>query len=323
MGVGHHHHGHDHAHGSHAHHGHGHHHAPADFSRAFIIGITLNLVFVAVEAGYGFAANSMALLADAGHNLSDVLGLAVAWAGAALVKRSPSPRFTYGLKKSSILAALINALLLLVAVGGIGAEAIRRLIRPESSDDQTVMIVAAVGILVNGITAWLFARGVKDDINIRGAYLHMMADAAVSVGVVVAGALMLWTGADWIDPLTSLIVAVIILWGTWGLLVESTSMTLAGTPRGIDPDLVGKALEKLPGVTGTHHLHIWSLSTTETAMTVHLMVQDQVDRDLILRQANAYVHQLFGIDHSTIQVERASDEADCAGGHPHARDCGH
>lgn len=318
MGVGHHHHGHD-----HAHHGHG--HAPADFSRAFVIGILLNLGFVAVEAGYGFAANSMALLADAGHNLSDVLGLAVAWVGALMVKRRPSPRFTYGLKKSSILAALVNALLLLVAVGGIGAEAIRRLAEPESANGETVMIVAAVGILVNGVTAWLFARGSKGDINIRGAYLHMLADAAVSVGVVVAGAAMLWTGAAWVDPVTSLIVAVIILWGTWGLLVESTSMTLAGTPRGIDPDLVARALEKLPGVTGTHHLHVWSLSTTETAMTVHLLVEETVDRDVILRQANAYVHQMFGIDHSTIQVERSvgGDGQDCAGGHPHAHGCGH
>lgn len=315
MAAGHHHHGHD----------HGHAHAPADFSRAFVIGILLNLTFVAVEAGYGFAANSMALLADAGHNLSDVLGLAVAWAGALLVKRRPSPRFTYGLKKSSILAALINALLLLVAVGGIGAEAIRRLAEPESANGQTVMIVAAVGILVNGVTAWLFARGSKDDINIRGAYLHMLADAAVSVGVVVAGALMLRTGASWIDPVTSLIVAIIILWGTWGLLVESTSMTLAGTPRGIDPELVARALEKLPGVTGTHHLHVWSLSTTETAMTVHLLVEEQVDRDVILRQANAYVHQMFGIDHSTIQVERSieGEGHDCAGGHPHVHGCGH
>lgn len=320
MGAGHHHHGHD-----RAHHGHGHGHAPADFSRAFMIGISLNLIFVAVEAGYGFAANSMALLADAGHNLSDVLGLAVAWAGTVLVKRRPSPRFTYGLKKSSILAALINALLLLVAVGGIGAEAIRRLVEPEQSNGETMMIVAGVGILVNGVTAWLFARGSKDDLNIRGAYFHMLADAAVSVGVVAAGALILWSGAAWIDPVTSLIVAAIILWGTWGLLAESTSMTLAGTPRGIDPDLVARALEKLPGVTGTHHLHIWSLSTTETAMTVHLMVDEQVDRDVILRQANAYVHQMFGIDHSTIQVERAGLDHgdDCAGGHPHDRDCGH
>lgn len=303
MGAGHHHHPHDHDHG----------HGPPDFSRAFLIGIVLNGAFVIVEAAYGFAANSMALLADAGHNLGDVLGLVVAWIGARLVQRRPSPRFTYGLKKSSILAALINALLLLVAVGGIGAEAIRRLIDPESSDGGTVMAVATVGIVINAATAMLFARGRKGDINVRGAYLHMMADAAVSAGVVAAGALIWWTGERWIDPATSLAVAAIILWGTWGLLVESTSMTLAGTPKGIDPALVGTALERLPGVTGTHHLHIWPLSTTETAMTVHLMVGQDVDRDLILRQANAYVHQLFGIDHSTIQVERAAGRGDGCG----------
>jgi cobalt-zinc-cadmium efflux system protein len=311
MGAGHHHgHGHDHVPG----HDHGHHHGPVDgdYSRAFVIGITLNLAFVVVEAAYGFAANSMALLADAGHNLSDVLGLAVAFAGARLVKRRPSPRFTYGLKKSSILAALINALLLLVAVGAIGAEAIRRLTDPEPADGTVVMAVAGIGILVNFVTAMLFASGRKGDINIRGAYLHMMADAAVSLGVVVAGFLILQTGAQWIDPVTSLVVAAVILWGTWGLLVESTSMTLAGTPRGIDPELVGRSLEKLPGVVTAHHLHVWSLSTTETAMTVHLKVGDGVDRDLILRQANAYVHEMFGIDHSTIQVE--------LDGH-HAHDC--
>ncbi len=305
MGAGHHH-GHDHDHG----HGH-HHHGPADgdYSRAFIVGIVLNLAFVVVEAGYGFAANSMALLADAGHNLSDVLGLVVAFIGAKLVKRRPSARFTYGLKKSSILAALLNALLLMVAVGGIGAEAIRRLIDPEPANGTTVMIVAGIGIVVNGLTAMLFASGRKGDINIRGAYLHMMADAAVSAGVVVAGFLILQTGAEWIDPVTSLVVAAIILWGTWGLLAEATSMTLAGTPRGIDPQVVENALARLPGVTGAHHLHIWSLSTTETAMTVHLMVEDDVDRDRILRQANAFVHDMFGIDHSTIQVERAHAEA--------------
>jgi cobalt-zinc-cadmium efflux system protein len=310
MGAGHHH-GHGDSHGHH----HGH-HGPekADFSRAFIIGIVLNLAFVVVEAGFGFAANSMALLADAGHNLSDVLGLVVAFVGAKLVKRRPSARFTYGLKKSSILAALVNALLLLVAVGGIGAEAVRRLIEPEGSNGFLVMAVAGVGIVVNFVTAMLFSSGRKGDINIRGAYLHMMADAAVSVGVVVAGFLIIQTGAQWIDPITSLVVAAIILWGTWGLLVEATSMTLAGTPRGIDPVLVGQAIERLPGVTGTHHLHIWSLSTTETAMTVHLKVDEGVDRDLILRQANAYVHEMFGIDHSTIQVERDG---------PDARGCDH
>ncbi len=302
MGAGHSHAGHD--------HGHGHSHAGDNFGRAFIIGIGLNLAFVVVETIYGFSANSMALLADAGHNLSDVLGLVVAYVGALLVKRRPSPRFSYGLKKSSILAALINALLLLIAVGGIGAEAIRRLIEPEPSNGSVVMAVAAVGIAINGVTAWLFARGRHGDINIRGAYMHMAADAAVSAAVVVAGLLILLTGERWIDPIISLIVAAVILWGTWGLLLESTSMTLAGTPKNIESGQVARALEKLPGVVGTHHLHIWSLSTTETAMTVHLQVADDVDRDLILRQANAYVHQLFGIDHSTIQVEREVERGD-------------
>jgi cobalt-zinc-cadmium efflux system protein len=292
------------------HHGHDHDHGPVDFNRAFLIGIFLNGAFVLVEAGYGFAANSMALLADAGHNLGDVLGLVVAWIGARLAQRPPSARFTYGLKKSSILAALINALLLLIAVGGIGVESIRRLFNPESSDGNVVMAVAAVGIVINTATALLFARGRKGDINVRGAYLHMMADAAVSAGVVVAGGAILWTGARWIDPATSLIVAAIILWGTWGLLAESTSMTLAGTPRGIDPQAVGDALDGLPGVTGTHHLHIWPLSTTETAMTVHLVVNDSVDRDRILGMASAHVHDRFGIVHSTIQVERAADHGD-------------
>lgn len=307
MGAGHNHAGHGHA---------GHSHGGGGFGRAFVIGIALNLAFVIVETIYGFAANSMALLADAGHNLSDVLGLVVAYAGMLLVKRRPSPRFSYGLKKSSILAALINALLLLVAVGAIIAEAIRRLIAPEPANGSTVMAVAAVGIVINGVTAWLFARGRHGDLNVRGAYLHMLADAAVSAAVVVAGFLMLRTGAAWIDPAISLAVAAVILWGTWGLLAESTSMTLAGTPKTIESAQVARALETLPGVVGTHHLHIWSLSTTETAMTVHLQVDDAVDRDLILRQANAYVHQMFGIDHSTIQVERsaASAPADCPQG---------
>ena len=301
------------------HHNHAH---PADFGRAFAIGIALNLTFVLVEATYGLLAGSMALLADAGHNLSDVLGLVLAWAGASLVKRSPNARFSYGLKKSSILAALLNALLLLVATGAIIAEAIRRLASPEATDGTIVMGVAAVGILVNGATAWLFARGRHHDINIRGAFLHMVADAAVSVGVVIAGFLILQTGKLWIDPITSLIVAAIILWGTWDLLTESATMTLAGVPKGIDSAQVGGALEKLPGVTAIHHLHIWSLSTTETALTVHLVVTGEVDRDKLIRQANAYVHQLFGISHSTIQVESAdmNHPQDCSGpahGHGH------
>ena len=294
--------------------GHNHDHPhPADFGWAFGIGIGLNLGFVAVEAFYGFLADSMALLADAGHNLSDVLGLILAWAGAALVKRRPNARFSYGLKKSSILAALLNAILLLVAIGAIIAEAIRRLSNPESTDGGVVMWVAAAGILINAATAWLFARGRHHDINIRGAFLHMAADAAVSVAVVFAGFLIMATGKPWIDPVTSLVVALVILWGTWDLLSESAAMTMAGVPKGIDLSLVGRALEKLPGVAAIHQLHIWSISTTETALTVHLVVDDACDRDKLIRQANAYVHQLFGISHSTIQVESA--------GMDHADDC--
>ena len=294
-------------------HRHGHDHAPGAFDRAFLIGIVLNGGFVVVEAAYGFSANSMALIADAGHNLGDVLGLVVAYIGARLVRRRASARFTYGLKKSSILAALFNALLLLVAVGGIGVEAVHRLLEPESVDGVTVMAVAAVGILINSATALMFARGRKGDINVRGAYLHMVADAAVSAGVVIAGALTLWTGERWIDPAASLAVGAIILWGTWGLLTEATAMTLAGTPRGIDPAKVGAALERLPGVVATHHLHIWPLSTTETAMTVHLIVDDTVDRDRIIVQANEAVRHRFGIAHSTVQVERPAAGEDCGG----------
>lgn len=286
-------------------HAHSHNHGSADFGTAFVVGILLNLGFIAVEVTFGFLADSMALLADAGHNLSDVLGLALAWGGSILVKRKPNARFSYGLKKSSILAAFFNALLLLVAIGAILAEAIRRLGSPQPADGGTVMAVAAIGIVINGVTALLFARGRKQDINIRGAYLHMAADAAVSAGVVVAGFLMTATGKLWIDPVTSLVVAAVILWGTWGLLVESTAMTLAGVPKGIDSVQVGRALEQLPGVAAIHHLHIWSISTTETALTVHLVVSDDINQDQLIRQACAHVSKLFAINHSTIQVERA------------------
>ena len=299
--------------------GHSHDHSHvADFGRAFAIGIALNLAFVIVEAVYGLLAGSMALLADAGHNLSDVLGLVLAWAGAALVKRRPNHRFSYGLKKSSILAALLNALLLLVAVGAIIAESVRRLSNPQPTDGEVVIAVAAVGILVNGVTAWLFARGRSHDINVRGAFLHMTADAAVSAGVVVAGLLILQTGQTWIDPVTSLAVALIILWGTWDLLTEAAAMTMAGVPRGIDSVQVGRALERLSGVQAIHHLHIWSISTTETALTVHLVAEDGIDRDRLIRQSNAYVHDMFGISHSTIQVESADmDHDDHCHGHAH------
>jgi len=280
------------------------HHAKADFGRAFAIGIALNLGFVAIEAVYGFIANSMSLLADAGHNLSDVLGLVVAWAGAVMAKRAASPRFTYGLKKAPILAALANSLFLLVAVGAIGAEAIRRLFYPSSSDGETIMIVAGVGIAVNALTALLFARGREHDINIRGAYLHMAADAAVSAAVVFAGLVILWTGQRWVDPIMSLAVAVVILWGSIGLLKESVWMSLAGVPSSIDVDLVEAELAELEGVETVHDLHVWPLSTTETALTAHLVAPDVASTDALLQEARRMLHDRFRIEHCTLQIER-------------------
>ena len=304
MGHGHHHHhghGHDHAHG----HGHG----PARYDRAFAIGITLNLLYVLVELGFGLWAGSVALLADAGHNLSDVLGLAVAWAGAALARTPPSKRFTSGLKGSTILAALVNALLLLVALGAIVLEAAQRLAEPREVPGLTVSAVAAAGIAVNALTAWLFARGRKGDVNIRGAYLHMVADAAVSAGVVVAGLAIWATGWRWLDPVTSLVLAAIIVVGTLDLLREAAEMALAGVPRGIDFDKVEAALAGLPGVVRVHDLHIWPMSTTERVLTAHLVIPGGAPGDAFLQRADAMLRARFGIDHVTLQVE--SGREDC------------
>ena len=290
--------------------GHSHDHSsPTDFGRAFAIGITLNLGFVIVEAIYGFVASSMALIADAGHNLSDVLGLVVAWAGAMMAPTSPSRQFTYGLKKASILAALINALLLLVAIGAIAAEAVRRLFDPAPTQGATVMAVAAIGILINGATALLFAGGRKHDINIRGAFLHMSADAAVSAAVVVVGFLILTTGQQWIDPVMSLAIAGVIFWSSIGLLKESVWMSLAGVPAGIDVDEVEAELGSLGGVIAVHDLHVWPLSTTETALTAHL-VAPEVESDQLLGTARDLLRRRFHIAHSTIQVEREEPD-DC------------
>ena len=285
--------------------GHDHHHHTADYSRAFAIGIALNLGFVVVETVYGFIANSMALLADAGHNLTDVLGLVVAWAGAVMARRAPSPRFTYGFKKAPILAALANSLFLLIAVGAIGAEAIRRLFHPAPTEGATVAIVAAIGIAINGGTALLFVRGREHDINIRGAYLHMTADAAVSAAVVFAGLVILWTGQRWVDPVMSLAVAIVILWSSVGLLKESVWMSLAGVPSGIDVDLVQAELEQLDGVETVHDLHVWPLSTTETALTAHLVAPAVASTDALLRDARRMLHERFRIEHCTLQVERS------------------
>lgn len=300
-------HQHGHVHG----HGHDHSHAPKSFGTAFGLGIALNITFVAVEAAYGVIGNSMALLADAGHNLGDVLGLAVAWAAAVLSQRRPTTRYTYGFRSSSIMAALVNAVVLLVAMGAIILEAARRLAAPEPVAGQDVIIVAAIGILINTITAWLFASGRKGDINIKAAFLHMAADAAVSLGVVLAGVVILLTGWLWLDPAVSLVIAVIIVWGTWGLLRDSVNMSLAAVPAGIEPEAVRGFLESQPGVSHVHDLHIWPMSTTETALTCHVVLPGGHPGDEFTRRVSSELQRRFGIQHATTQIE-TSEEVTCA-----------
>ena len=315
MAHGHHHHGHSHGHGHGHGHSHGHDHAhhppPERWDRAFAIGIALNLVYVVAEGVAGFVLGSVALLADAGHNLSDVLGLAIAWGGAALARSAPSKRFTYGLKGSTILAALANALLLLVAIGAIAMEAIQRLGDPAPVRGLDVALVAGLGIAVNAVTAWLFARGRKGDVNIRGAYLHMLSDAVVSAGVVAAGIAIWATGAAWLDPVVSLVIAALIFWQTWGLLRETVEMALAAVPRGIDYDGVHDALAALPGVTAVHDLHIWPMSTTEPGMTAHLLIPGGHPGDAFLGETQEMLHRRFGIGHATIQIETGDHDAGC------------
>ncbi|MDR6512322.1 cobalt-zinc-cadmium efflux system protein [Novosphingobium capsulatum] len=314
MSAGHHHdhhhaHAHDHGHDHGHHHGPGHSHAPASFGRAFVLGIALNTAFVVVEGGYGIVSGSMALVADAGHNLSDVLSLFMAWGASVLSARPPQGRFTYGFKSSSILAALGNAALLLVALGAILVESVRRLMEPEAVSPGPVMIVAAIGIVINTFTALLFMRGSKHDINLRGAYLHMAADAAVSAGVVLAGLAMAMTGWTWIDPLTSLVIVVVIAVGTWGLARDSLKLGLQAVPPGIDPNKVSAALAAMPGVARVHDLHIWPMSTTETALTAHLIMPQGHPGDAFLAHVAHDLEHDFGIGHTTIQVETD----DCGG----------
>jgi cobalt-zinc-cadmium efflux system protein len=300
---------HDHSHHGHSHgHGHGHSHGPADFGRAFLVGTLLNLAFVLVEGGYGLASGSMALLADAGHNLSDVLSLIVAWSAATLSTRPPSRRFTYGLRKSSILAALFNATVLLGAIGAIVVEAINRFGHPQPIAGNVVMEVAAVGIVVNAATAIMFARGRKSDINVRGAFLHMAADTAVSAGVVIAGFVILKTGWLWLDPAVSILIALVVLAGTWGLLRDSVSMSLDAVPAGIDPHAVDGALGALGGVAAVHDLHIWPMSTTEIALTCHLIMPAGHPGDAFLHRTAAMLHDHFRISHATIQIETGKEE---------------
>ena len=299
--------GHDHTHGA----GHTHGHAPKDFGLAFAIGTALNLGFVIIEVIYGLLANSIALVADAGHNLGDVLGLLMAWVATMLARRPPSPTHTYGLRRGTILAALANAMLLLMTVGAIAVEGVRRLFAPGEVAGVTVMVVAALGIVVNGVTARLFASGRKGDINLRAAFLHMAADALVSVGVVIAGAVILLTGLTRLDPLVSIAIAAVILVGTWGLLRDSVGMSLDAVPPGIKPGAVMAFLRQQPGVTAIHDLHIWPMSTTETALTCHCVMPGGHPGDEFLAQLAHQLRDKFNIGHMTIQVE-VDEEIACA-----------
>lgn len=313
MGSGHSHshstdHAHDHAH-THSHsHGHaGHCHAPADFGRAFAIGIVLNTAFVIVEATYGFLSGSMALVADAGHNLSDVLALMLAWGASVAAKKPPSPKFTYGFKSSTILAALANAMLLAIAIGAILFETIHRMLEPAPVEGMTMVIVAGIGILINAGTALMFMRGRKDDLNIRGAFLHMAADALVSLGVVIAGLAILFTGQNWIDPITSLVIVAIIGWGTWGLAKDSIKLGLHAVPENIDESAVQRHLAEQDGVEELHDLHIWPMSTTETALTAHLVMPNGHPGDNFLADLRDSLSANFGISHATIQIEQSRE----------------
>ncbi|MBU6167027.1 MAG: cation diffusion facilitator family transporter [Alphaproteobacteria bacterium] len=300
-------HAHSHPLGGHDHHGHGHTHAPPDFGRAFAIGVLLNLAYVGIEAGAGLWFDSMALLADAGHNLSDVAGLLIAWGGLALARRAPSDRFTWGLSRSPILAALANALILVAACGGIIFESLHRLAQPLAVSGVVVMAVAAVGIFINMGTALLFLRGRKGDVNIRGAYLHMLADAGVSAAVVAGGLLIRQTGWAWIDPLLGLGVAAVILRGTWGLLRESLALALDAVPAGIDPAAVRGWLTGLDGVAAVHDLHIWPQGTSGAILTAHLVMPAGHPGDEALANIAHALHHRFAIGHATLQVETGAD----------------
>lgn len=290
-------------------HGGGHSHGPANYNKAFAIGVGLNIAYVLVEAGFGLRINSLALLADAGHNLSDVLSLLLAWAASHLSQLKPSKRRTYGWRRSSIIAALLNAILLLVAIGGISWEAVRRFGSPEPVQGGIVMAVAGFGVLINTATALLFMRGRERDINIKGAFLHMAADAGVSAAVVLGGLAITMTGLPWIDPMMSLVVVAVIAIGTWGLLRDSVNLSLDAVPAGIDVNAVEAYLAGLPGITRVHDLHIWAMSTTESALTAHLVKPDGTLNDPLLLRVQEELHDRFGIEHMTIQLE--CGDADC------------
>jgi cobalt-zinc-cadmium efflux system protein len=282
-----------------------------NFNKAFGFGIGLNVIYIVIEVVYGLLVGSIALIADAGHNLSDVLGLFLAWGATYLAKTLPTRNRTYGLRKSTILAALFNAIILLIAVGAISIEAIRRLINPTQVHGVTMMIVAGIGVFINAATAYLFVKGKGNDINIRGAYLHMAADAGVSLGVVIAGLLIILTGWLWLDPAISLVIVIVITIGTWDLLRDSFLMSVDAVPKNINLKEVENHLKKIPGVKEIHDLHVWAMSTTETALTVHLVMPDSNPGDYFLKGICSDLYDKFGIGHSTIQVEKDAQGANC------------
>lgn len=289
----------------------GHSHAPVTFGRAFAIGIALNAAYVIIEASFGVIANSLALLSDAGHNLGDVLALALAWVASVMARRAPSARYTYGFRGSSILAALANAVLLLLVTGGIAWAAIERLIAPEPSAGLTVMAVATAGVIVNGFTAWMFAAGRKGDVNVRAAFAHMASDALVAAGVVAAGAIIFFTGWRWLDPVVSLIIGAIIVAGTWSLLRESLDLALQAVPVGVDRTAVRDYLAGLPGVAEVHDLHIWGMSTTETALTAHLVRPGAAMDDGLIHSACVELKERFAVHHATLQIEHGGADHPC------------
>jgi len=290
----------------------GHSHAPTNFNRAFIIGILLNSGFVATEAVFGFFAHSLALLADAGHNLGDVVGLLMAWAASYLVKSTPTPRHTYGFRRSSILAALANAIILLAVTGALSWEAIRRLVHPEPVVGMTMIWVAAIGVAINGATALMFMSGRERDLNLKGAFLHMAADAAIALGVVIAGVVIYFTDWLWLDPVMTLVIGVLIAIGTWSLLRDSVDLSLDAVPVGIDSNAVENYLTDLPGIAKVHDLHIWGMSTTENALTVHLVKPDGKLDDPLLEQLQHELHDRFGIEHMTVQLECGNADHSCS-----------
>jgi cobalt-zinc-cadmium efflux system protein len=283
-----------------------------DFSRAFGIGIALNVAYVVVQVVFGILGHSLALIADAGHNFGDVLALVLAWLASHLMKRPATPRRTYGWRRTSIMAALFNAIFLLVAVGGITWEAVRRFLHREVVDANVVIWVAAAGVILNGATAWLFVSGRKTDLNLRAAFMHMAADAAISAGVVVAGVAILLTGRAWLDPLASILINVVIVIGTWSLLRESFNLATDAVPEHVDLVAVRKYLAGLPDVAAVHDLHIWAMSTTEVALTAHLVMPNEPGGDALLHDVCEHLHRVFGIEHATIQIEQNAESCSLA-----------